>query len=82
MTSLQVRCRHCTIPIYEDLDEERIYRIVVPSFLAEGGFGFNLIQKYLKNRKIGGIDRDLFVKYLEGKSPIFQEIQGRIIIQR
>ncbi|XP_044258315.1 apyrase-like [Tribolium madens] len=82
VTSLQIRCRNCTVPIYENLDNERIYRVVLPSFLAEGGFGFTLFKKYFKYRQIGGLDRELFVKYVECKSPIFQEIEGRIIINR
>ncbi|XP_008201310.3 apyrase [Tribolium castaneum] len=82
VTFLQVRCRKCTVPVYEDLKDEEMYRVVLPSFLAEGGFGFTLFKKYFKNRQIGGRDRDLFVRYVESKSPIFQEIEGRITIKR
>ncbi|KYB29062.1 Apyrase-like Protein [Tribolium castaneum] len=65
VTFLQVRCRKCTVPVYEDLKDEEMYRVVLPSFLAEGGFGFTLFKKYFKNRQIGGRDRDLFVRYVE-----------------
>lgn len=82
VTRLLLRCRECEVPIYEAIDEDKIYRIILPSFLADGGFGFGLFKSYLRNRQIGELDIDLFVRYIECRSPIFQEIEGRIEISR
>ncbi|RZC32901.1 5 nucleotid C domain containing protein, partial [Asbolus verrucosus] len=80
VTSLRLRCRECDVPVYEDLDETKMYRIILPSFLADGGLGFTLFEKYLKHRTRGELDINLFVDYIERRSPVFQEIEGRIVI--
>ncbi|RZC39648.1 uncharacterized protein BDFB_009824 [Asbolus verrucosus] len=80
VTSLRLRCRECDVPVYEELNEAKIYRIILPSFLARGSFGFTQFKKYLKNRRIGELDINLYVDYVEHRSSIFQEIQGRIQI--
>ncbi|KAJ3627081.1 hypothetical protein MTP99_014488 [Tenebrio molitor] len=76
--SLKVRCNECTVPIYEDLDLDKTYRLIVPSFLKTGGDGFNVIAENLKNVKVGRVDIDVYLDYLEAKSPIFEEVEGRI----
>jgi 5'-nucleotidase len=76
--SLKVRCNECTVPIYEDLDLDKTYRLILPSFLKTGGDGFNVIAENLKNVKVGRVDIDVYLDYLEAKSPIFEEVEGRI----
>lgn len=79
--SLKIRCRNCTTPVYEDLDEDKIYRILTPSFLTKGGDGFQVISENIKNTQLGEeFDLDIYERYLKSYSPIFQEIFGRIQI--
>ncbi|CAH1954430.1 unnamed protein product [Acanthoscelides obtectus] len=82
VVSAKVRCQNCTIPVYEDLDEEKTYRIIVPSFLVKGGDGYNTIRDYLTDVEIGPSDIDVFVDYLAHRSPVFEEIEGRTFIRR
>ncbi|XP_064212299.1 uncharacterized protein LOC661310 [Tribolium castaneum] len=76
--SIKARCNECNIPIYEDLDLNKTYRLIVPVFLRNGGDGFTVIRDNLKNVKVGRVDIDVFVEYLGAKSPVFEEIDGRI----
>lgn len=46
VVELKVRCANCAIPLYEDFDSRKIYRIVAPDFLAEGGGGFTMFRDY------------------------------------
>ncbi|KAJ8967992.1 hypothetical protein NQ314_002526 [Rhamnusium bicolor] len=78
--SVKVRCQACLIPVYEDLDLDKMYRIVIPSFVVSGGDGFTMISDNIKNLKIGPVDIDVFVDYIAHKSPVFQEEEGRITI--
>ncbi|XP_018574672.1 apyrase [Anoplophora glabripennis] len=78
--SVKVRCQACMVPVYEDLDENKMYRIVVPSFITTGGDGYTIISDNLQNLKVGSVDIDVFVKYLSEKSPVYQEEEGRITI--
>lgn len=46
--SIQARCRHCKVPVYEPLDLNANYTIIMSKFLAEGGDGhkFKQVEKY------------------------------------
>ncbi|KAK9889011.1 hypothetical protein WA026_004295 [Henosepilachna vigintioctopunctata] len=80
ITSLKVRCAHREVPVYQEVKLDESYRIIVPSFLITGGDGFAIISKRMKNAEIGEVDVDAYMEYLKTKSPIFEEIDGRIEI--
>lgn len=75
--SIKVRCNACDIPVYEDLDEEKYYRVAVNSFMIEGN-GYPILANNLQNHKVGLVDIDILTEYIERYSPIFTEIEGRI----
>lgn len=76
--SIKVRCRECEEPIYEDLDLEKYYRVVINSFLITGGDGYTIISENLINHRVGRVDIDVLVEYFALRSPVYQEIEGRI----
>ncbi|KAJ8983904.1 hypothetical protein NQ317_006708 [Molorchus minor] len=78
--SVKVRCQACDIPVYEDLDLNKTYRIIFNSFMVSGGDGYTVVSDNLKNIKIGRVDIDVYVDYLAHRSPVFQEEEGRITI--
>lgn len=75
---LKIRCRVCEVPVYEDLDENAVYPIAVNSFMVTGGDGYTVISENLLSHKVGLVDIDAVQEYLKVKSPIIQEIEGRI----
>lgn len=76
--SIKIRCRKCPVPVYEPLDRDEMYRIVVNSFLAGGGDGYKVIADNLKNKQIGPRDIDILRDYIKLHSPILQPLDGRI----
>ncbi|XP_045479612.1 apyrase-like [Harmonia axyridis] len=80
ITTLQARCSDCQIPIYENVSMKKIYRVIVPSFLMRGGDGFSIIPERMKNVQIGEVDMDAFSHFLHNRSPLFEEVEGRIQI--
>ena len=42
--SISVLCTNCRVPVYEPLDNSRLYKVVLPSYLVEGGDGFSMIK--------------------------------------
>lgn len=48
---VRVRCTECNVPIYEDLDENKVYRILTIKYVANGGYGFSMFKEYGKNRQ-------------------------------
>ncbi|XP_012261030.2 apyrase-like isoform X1 [Athalia rosae] len=81
VTSLKVRCRRCQVPIYEDLVMDKWYRIVVSSFLTNGGDGYTIIKNRRRNLAAGKMDIDSYVKYIKKMSPIVIGIEGRITME-
>lgn len=78
--SVEVLCAECSEPKYEELDLEKTYRIITPSFLTTGGDGFEMLPKVLKNTIIGPLDSDLLTEFINATSPIDTKIDGRINI--
>lgn len=78
IVSLKVRCSDCEIPVYEDVDEDKYYKIAVNSFLVTGGDGYAILSDNLQNHKVGRVDIDVVTEYVERYSPVYAEIEGRI----
>jgi len=74
------RCQACEYPVFENLVDDQWYRIVVPSFLMNGGDGYYIFKDKSRNHKIGVLDIDYFIKYVTKISPIFTGTEGRITI--
>lgn len=80
VSSIKIRCNACPAPIYEDLDLEKTYRLIVQSFLVGGGDGFTAISENLKNRQSGPRDINAYENYIKKASPITQGLEGRITV--
>lgn len=44
VVKLDVLCTWCRVPSYEPLRMDELYRVILPSFLASGGDGFQMIK--------------------------------------
>ena len=53
VVSVQALCTNCTVPKYEDLDVNKVYKIVTNSFMASGGDGFTVIRDNKMNHVTG-----------------------------
>lgn len=42
---VEVLCTECRVPHYKPLQPEKVYRIVIPSYLVDGGDGFSMIKE-------------------------------------
>lgn len=79
--SILIRCQNCTVPTYEPIKLDKLYKIAIPSFLSSGGDRLEMLKKNLKNLVIGPVDVDTFEYYIKHRSPIFEEEDGRIVIR-
>lgn len=79
IVSLHVLCRVCVIPNYEPIDDEKYYRVVLPSFMAAGGDGFTMIPEGARDLIVGPKDIDALTAYIEKNSPItMPPMSGRV----
>lgn len=77
----KVLCAQCLVPELENINETKLYKVVMLDFLAAGGDGYEMfkektVQKYEK------LDIDVFVEYLTKKSPIHPAVEWRITIKQ
>lgn len=79
VVSLDILCTRCEIPKYEPLDPEKVYKVVLSSFVARGGDGYTDIQDNLIDHQIiEDLDSDVLTEYLRARSPVYQAVEGRI----
>jgi 2',3'-cyclic-nucleotide 2'-phosphodiesterase (5'-nucleotidase family) len=70
IVDVKILCQECTMPRYEPLDNAKEYRVIMPSFIAEGGDGYTMFPSSASITVIGLRDIDALVEYIEKNSPI------------
>lgn len=70
IVDLKVLCQTCLIPRYEEIDNAKDYRVVMPAYLADGGDGFTMIPTHTTFTITGPRDVDAVSEYIEKNSPI------------
>lgn len=79
VASIKVRCASCRVPIYKPLDKDEVYKVILPSNLAQGKGGFNVIrQKKLSHKKGDVVEFEAVMNYFKAKSPIMTGVENRI----
>ena len=48
-----VRCTECTVPEFLPLEDSKMYKIVMPAYIADGGDGYDFFVEYGRNRVSG-----------------------------
>lgn len=77
---LQARCLECAVPGMMDVQADEVYKVAMPSFLANGGDGYSVIKENKLNHHLTGLlDSDVYVNYLSQMSPIYQGTENRIL---
>ncbi|KAF2352045.1 5'-Nucleotidase C-terminal [Trinorchestia longiramus] len=77
---LQARCISCRVPTMEDVRDEDVYKIAMPSFIANGGDGYTVVRdQKIKHHLTGLLDTDVYSQYIQMVSPIYQGIENRIL---
>ncbi|XP_012139780.2 apyrase isoform X1 [Megachile rotundata] len=79
VVDVKIRCRECEVPRFENVVEDKWYRIVVPNFLVDAGDGFDPFKTCGKNHKVGYLESDLLAAYMKKISPILTGNDGRAV---
>lgn len=75
--SAEARCGDCRIPVYEAIDEQRTYTILITDYMAGGGDGFKML-KGAPAENFGHLGIDVLQAYLAKVHPVSPEVSGRI----
>ncbi|XP_033230427.1 apyrase-like [Belonocnema kinseyi] len=80
LVDVKIRCQACEYPKYESLSPEEWYKVVVSSFLLNGGDNHTIIQKNHLHYEQGPLDRDVLVNFIKKKSPITYGNEDRVTL--
>ncbi|CAB1342768.1 unnamed protein product [Coregonus sp. 'balchen'] len=78
--SISVLCTDCRVPVYEPLDDSRLYKVVMPSYLVEGGDGFSMIKEENLAHNSGDMDISVVASYIAERKKVHPAVEGRIKI--
>uniref|UniRef100_A0A182PNA0 5'-Nucleotidase C-terminal domain-containing protein n=1 Tax=Anopheles epiroticus TaxID=199890 RepID=A0A182PNA0_9DIPT len=78
LVSLEVLCQQCSGEMYEPINPFREYRVVVTSFLVDGGDRFSTIAREGMDLQEGPVDLDAFEEHVDRMSPLREGDGGRI----
>ncbi|XP_068155450.1 apyrase isoform X3 [Drosophila tropicalis] len=79
VVSIRVRCADCEVPIYEALENDKLYRIASPNFLQQGGDGFTMLAEGT-DVEPSVTDIDALISYTANIDPIYTGLDGRITV--
>lgn len=78
LKSLQILCTECRVPRYEDVADERVYRVVMPSYIAGGGDGYSMIDADRLKHDSGDLDIAVVERYIREAKRVHPVVEGRI----
>lgn len=54
LVEIYARCADCRVPQFLPLEDEKVYEVVMNTYMAKGGDGFDVIEKNaISNRNTG-----------------------------
>ncbi|XP_022100679.1 5'-nucleotidase-like [Acanthaster planci] len=75
----EVRCTECEVPEFVPLDPDKVYKIVLPSFLVSGGDGYSMIRDNVIEHNYGNLDSSVVSEYIEMMTPLTPGLERRIL---
>lgn len=78
-----VRCSRCRVPKYLHLREKKKYKVIINSYIAEGGDNFTMLNsnEVIKS-PYDDLISDVFAEYIKTRSPLWPGIEYRIIMTK
>ncbi|KAK3097870.1 hypothetical protein FSP39_014021 [Pinctada imbricata] len=75
----KILCHDCNVPEFQDLDDSKMYPIILSNFILGGGDGYSMIRDHAVQETImGTLDSDIFEEYIKNFNPTYQGLEGRI----
>ncbi|XP_061098371.1 snake venom 5'-nucleotidase-like [Conger conger] len=82
VASLSLLCTQCRVPRYEPLDADKTYKLVLPSYLADGGDGYSMISDEKLKHDSGDLDIAVVGDYISDMKRVYAAVEGRIIFTK
>ncbi|XP_051510746.1 5'-nucleotidase isoform X2 [Myxocyprinus asiaticus] len=76
--SVNVLCTECRVPHYEPLNPKKVYKVVLPSYLVDGGDGYSMIKEQKLKHDSGNLDISVVASYISERKRVHPAVEGRI----
>ncbi|CAL8314900.1 unnamed protein product [Merluccius merluccius] len=80
--SLRLLCTECRVPRYEAVQEDKVYKVVLPSYLVTGGDGFSMIRDEKIKHDSGDMDISVLVNFISERQKVHPAVEERIIFSK
>lgn len=78
VVAVTARCWACDIPSYSQVQDKQIYKVIMPDFMSNGGDGYSMLTN-LPTEILPYNELLCTQDYIRQHSPVYPEIEGRII---
>ncbi|XP_066268529.1 snake venom 5'-nucleotidase-like [Branchiostoma lanceolatum] len=79
VVSLESRCTDCDVPEFTPVQRDAVYKVILPSHLANGGRGYGMISDNKLSHHIPAeLDSEVLIGYIRAASPITTGVERRI----
>ncbi|KAG5277446.1 hypothetical protein AALO_G00117710 [Alosa alosa] len=78
VTSVHILCTECRVPRYEPMEDEKVYKLVMPSYIADGGDGYTMIKEEKLKHDSGDLDIAVVERYISESKRVHPAVEGRI----
>ncbi|XP_012679397.2 5'-nucleotidase isoform X2 [Clupea harengus] len=76
--SINILCTGCRVPRYEPLEDDAAYKVVMPSYLVDGGDGYTMIKEEKLKHDSGDLDISVVERYISESKRVRTAVEGRI----
>ncbi|XP_033635028.1 5'-nucleotidase-like [Asterias rubens] len=80
VVSAEVRCTECEVPEFHPLDPEAEYKVILSTYLVDGGDGYTMITNNTITHDFGTLDIDVVTEYLQLLTPMTVGLDRRITL--
>ncbi|XP_065444261.1 5'-nucleotidase isoform X2 [Chrysemys picta bellii] len=78
VVSIEVLCTACRVPAYVPLQMDETYKVILPSFLQQGGDGYSMLKNKSLSHNQGDLDVEVVSSYISRMGPVFPAVEGRV----
>ncbi|XP_038059746.1 snake venom 5'-nucleotidase-like [Patiria miniata] len=79
VVNAEVRCTECEVPQFVPLDLEKVYKVVMPSYIVGGGDGYSMIRDNVIEHDYGNLDSSVASEYIQWITPATPGLERRIL---
>ncbi|XP_065065306.1 snake venom 5'-nucleotidase-like isoform X2 [Rhopilema esculentum] len=75
----RVRCAQCRVPKYEPINKTTVYKVILSSFIADGGDNYQVFVNHTMKRHPGNVASTMVADYIKTESPVIIGEEDRIM---